>query len=116
MPTLWLSTHGWAPDGLDHVVSVVVGREPEQIECAARATRPAHLDAHGDKAEKWGDHGSDDGGKSPGAADPSSTPCPPIALIRLCGAATAYPEYSITVGKGPSARVFPGGRRTVAAT
>ena len=40
---------------------------------------------------------------------------PSRALMRLWGPATSYPEYSMTVGKGPSASVLPGGSRRVAA-
>ena len=51
---------GLCPHGLDDVVSVVVRRQAEQVERPTRATGAAHLDAHGDEAEKWGDDRSDD--------------------------------------------------------
>ena len=59
-PDLVVEHPGLGTDGLDDVVPVVVGRQPEQIERPARATRPAHLDAHRHETEKRGDDRSDD--------------------------------------------------------
>ena len=44
------------------------------------------------------------------------TMLPALATSGSAGAATSYPEYSISVGKGPSSSEAPRGRRTVAAS
>ena len=61
MPTLWCSDPRLGPDGLDHVVAVVVRRQAEQVEGAARAPRAPHLHADGGESQERGDDAPDDG-------------------------------------------------------